>query len=798
MWLKSVVLLVGLAAAATAAPGDVRIITQPSPGNEFVHIQTGRQLNPVLDDIKTTKREVGIEVHDEGKSGVIKHHADNEEIKIMVRKSESVETKVHEVHLDDSKEDNGKLKYHSSKASEVISLIDKKPAVPKKFEILSTTKSKVQKLNEEEAFDFVDTDAALSPAGTSQTSRVNIKKGPNGEDYEYEYVYYYYDEDEDPDNVKAKEAPTTKVPERQRGPQFIPPREEEPQTVSRGRATTEEPKRQREEAVRSRGEPDYGQEDSKPSSRNRYTTIERGRGKPDVTTTVEPVNNEVIPSRTPSRSRGRGNAAPAPVVEEVEDNLPANTRFPSRSRSTTTSAPATLPPQTDAPPQRTRNNIRRPSLVDSSSFRTHSSDIPEVDQDRYLHQYAQKENIPTNTRDSDFEEYRTEPAQRADPVYKPEPVNERVTPSTPEPSTSAPSSAEPDDDNKSDKAAFDLYAILQHQQEENNVVEPETTEVPETTTIITTTPTTTTTTTTTTPPPTTTTTTQEPTQRGRFRGGGTGSRNRFRAGSSSSQRGSASTTTTTEASAEGEAPKRGRFQPQHSRNPSQVSSYGRRGSSRSTSTTAAPQEETTRARSSFSNNRYRSRGRVQPSTETPEDSSQQSVSTEATTARSRVRLNVNGGPRPLRPGPRINIGGRGRLGVQTPAPVEVQETPVEASPQPHIEEESASPEPTTTPAVPSSTQDALTRLRNRPRLKVHAGPSRARPPVPGLRRKEPAAPEAPAEPAPTEPVPAEANPDEPATTTPQPETTRHSLIGRRRPGIRRLPGRPPAPPAPSS
>lgn len=38
----------------------------------------------------------------------------------------------------------------------------------------------------------------LEEAGSEnkQTSRIQIKKGPNGQDYEYEYVYYYYDDDE--------------------------------------------------------------------------------------------------------------------------------------------------------------------------------------------------------------------------------------------------------------------------------------------------------------------------------------------------------------------------------------------------------------------------------------------------------------------------------------------------------------------------------------------------------------------------------------------------------------------------
>ena len=53
---------------------------------------------------------------------------------------------------------------------------------------------------DEGVFDFVDTPLSnknLVPAGTAQTSRINVKKGPNGQDYEYEYVYYYYYDDDD-------------------------------------------------------------------------------------------------------------------------------------------------------------------------------------------------------------------------------------------------------------------------------------------------------------------------------------------------------------------------------------------------------------------------------------------------------------------------------------------------------------------------------------------------------------------------------------------------------------------------
>lgn len=36
-----------------------------------------------------------------------------------------------------------------------------------------------------------------SSSNDKQRSRIQVKKGPNGQEYEYEYVYYYYDDDEE-------------------------------------------------------------------------------------------------------------------------------------------------------------------------------------------------------------------------------------------------------------------------------------------------------------------------------------------------------------------------------------------------------------------------------------------------------------------------------------------------------------------------------------------------------------------------------------------------------------------------
>jgi len=93
------------------------------------------------------------------------------------------------------------------------------------------------------------------------------------------------------------------------------------------------------------------------------------------------------------RFRGRQlnlQTTPQPLEEATpvaEERLPANTRFPPRSRSNHNSAVVTTPFSDEVVASRGRSSgnaasaattgVRRPSLelVDSSSFRTHSSDV---------------------------------------------------------------------------------------------------------------------------------------------------------------------------------------------------------------------------------------------------------------------------------------------------------------------------------------------------------------------------------------------------------------------------------------
>lgn len=49
------------------------------------------------------------------------------------------------------------------------------------------------------------TDNKLTASGTeNKKSKIQIKKGPNGQEYEYEYVYYYYDDDDAADSSSTE------------------------------------------------------------------------------------------------------------------------------------------------------------------------------------------------------------------------------------------------------------------------------------------------------------------------------------------------------------------------------------------------------------------------------------------------------------------------------------------------------------------------------------------------------------------------------------------------------------------
>jgi hypothetical protein len=175
------------------------------------------------------------------------------------------------------------------------------------------------KKEHEKDLDFVDSplgDKLLVPAGSSsnQQSRIEVKKGPNGQDYEYEYVYYYYD-DEDNDtiatagersHVTASPPTTTSTTTESTstsGKRYLPTgshkdtiEEANHAAPTRGRSRN---RSQSQGATEQQNQPDHLE--SKPSNgRQRYTTIERNKGEAS-TTVVPESSNEVLPPSRGSR-----------------------------------------------------------------------------------------------------------------------------------------------------------------------------------------------------------------------------------------------------------------------------------------------------------------------------------------------------------------------------------------------------------------------------------------------------------------------------------------------------------------
>ncbi|XP_044018480.1 mucin-5AC-like isoform X2 [Aphidius gifuensis] len=161
---------------------------------------------------------------------------------------------------------------------------------------------------------FDDSDVSLIPAGSN--TRTQIKKGPNGKDYEYEYVYYYYDEEDVPKTGGSVN---------------------------------------NQEGLRTTSSSSSSKRGHKDDSRSKYSSVERS-------TTAEPVNNEIITNKHGNRGRHLDETT---EDENSEDRLPNSTRFPARSRSNHNTG--------TTEPTRPRGNRPRAGLdlVDSSSFRTH-------------------------------------------------------------------------------------------------------------------------------------------------------------------------------------------------------------------------------------------------------------------------------------------------------------------------------------------------------------------------------------------------------------------------------------------
>lgn len=164
----------------------------------------------------------------------------------------------------------------------------------------------------------IDDDIPLVASGSEkQRSRIQVKKGPNGQEYEYEYVYYYYDDDEEAKDSKDKK---DKKEDKTFNSHDGPARNQVTQTAAKSRTT-------------------------------------------EKTTSAAPEANEVVPLKPRTRGRQLGE-------EEVnEERLPANTRFPPRSRNLNTT------PLPEEEPKTTRGRGRgRPTTEAAPSTVTSEAD----------------------------------------------------------------------------------------------------------------------------------------------------------------------------------------------------------------------------------------------------------------------------------------------------------------------------------------------------------------------------------------------------------------------------------------
>ncbi|XP_043463303.1 proteoglycan 4-like [Leptopilina heterotoma] len=613
-------------------------------------------------------------------------------------------------------------------------------------------------------------DVSLVPAGTS--SRIQVKKGPNGKDYEYEYVYYYYDED---DEGKASSATNT-------------------------------------QDTSSRTTPSSSRRGATNVNRSKYTNVERS-------TTAEPVSNEVIPNR----NRGRQLAEADEISEE---RLPTNTRFPPRSRSNHNTG------TTES--SRVRGNRPRPSLelVDSSSFRTHQEG-PEFPQNlpkgpvRFIGVTPNEDNEekPSKNRARPHRVQEPAPVEESNddvqPIFRRRPASSVDHEAQAELNRGQPSRQASSEDVESetpgivyhnsgekkthltekqdtessdltttdiptteypsamDKVALDLYAFFQ--QGQSNLVESSsesdstndsttlsegdftelitTTEpaTPAVTTESTTTSTEPSTTTTTTPEPTTSATTT--TGRGKFRRpgvpGGPISRNRFKLN------GGGSTTESSNSAAEPTQKVRGRFgsngnsgfkrprpgqkhpvdeevqkenaAPTNAEKPNGTRNRFRGTGNRNISGTtpgsvtpassSGPVANSPALRPTFNKlNINRRRGR--PSTASPSASEETSEGAEpetheAVTPKPSARPKLPGvAPRPARPGARVNLRPRPGQATSTTAAPEAAEASVDEPASEGTEEETHAAPAESSPPNRLTTVNPLNKLRNRNRLQV--------------------------------------------------------------------------------
>lgn len=316
-----------LACTVYQAIAEVQIITEPRQGEEYVIVSSGQQIplrnfetshkipekhpqhrNFRPEDDKITKKlhsgkvggkhaSEGIVSIEEDKRAILKKVqkgkiADSIEIDVPVSKIEDIKIK-ESVKDEDT---NPKMKVALEAMSESGKLNDRPgtttqkpiltttPAVDKGYDYIPINFDTIEDINS----GLLSSNVKLETAGSEQKqhSRIQVKKGPNGQDYEYEYIYYYYDEDED-NKKDSKE---------------------------KGSSTTAEPIHNSHDGPQ-KAETD-NQIGKETKAKSKYSSIDRSGA---TTTNAPEKQNEVGSPSSRGRQRGR-TIAPAPVEEEnIED-----------------------------------------------------------------------------------------------------------------------------------------------------------------------------------------------------------------------------------------------------------------------------------------------------------------------------------------------------------------------------------------------------------------------------------------------------------------------------------------------
>lgn len=305
---------------------DEDIITEPRPGEEYVLVSSGQQTplrnfetshkipekhphhrvtkpedtnDKIIKKLHSGKAKLpteGIVSIEEDKKAVFKKGqkskvSESIEIDVPVSKLEDIKIKedLKDVETNpkmavalEAMSESGKLSSQSGTTTQKPILTTSVPTSTKAYDYIPINFDTIDDINS----GLLSSNLKLETAGSEQKqhSRIQIKKGPSGQDYEYEYIYYYYDEDEE---GKNKEKSTTTTEAAVSNSHDGPPKIETENQIAK---------------------------DIKP--RSKYSTIDRSSG---TSATTPEVQNEVISASTRGRSRGR-TIAPAPVEEETEED----------------------------------------------------------------------------------------------------------------------------------------------------------------------------------------------------------------------------------------------------------------------------------------------------------------------------------------------------------------------------------------------------------------------------------------------------------------------------------------------